>query len=626
MKNPPALPRPLALALGMLLAASGLAQAQASEHNRAFARTVFFGDSLTDAGYFRPLLPLQAQPVTGQFTTNPGLVWSQYLANYYAADKGTAWLATGAQPRDDSGDNYAAGGARVAEDVNGPLGYVPSLKSQVSHYLARHQGRADAGALYTVWGGANDLFAVAAGADAASTVATAVGEQVALVGQLQAAGAQYVLVPAIPDLGVTPAFLAQGPQAAAQATALASHYNAALFGALASRNLRVIALDTFNLLREVTQSPASYGFSNATSTACLPAITAQSLLCSPTSYASPDAPSTYVFADGVHPGNAAHAILADYATATLEAPRQIATLPHAAALLGRQRVAALGSQLAARDEGEGWRGWAMLRHDGQTLEAGHAGDGVEGGGVSADLGLDTRRGNWQYGLALGLARQTPEFAARRGDYRHREVALTALARWQGEAAWGSAQLGHARLTMDVRRAVPLGPALRQHEGRTEGHNSFAAVAAGWDFRHGAFTHGPVLQVLAQRIRLDGFAESGAGQSTALAFPRQQRDALHAAAGWQASMALTDTTRPFVRLMLEREYGDTPEQAFAQVTSIDTQPLYAVPAPKWDTRWGSVGAGVHTRLHGLDVNAGVSLSLGQEAQRQHSVYLGVARQF
>src|SRR5687768_11377009 len=63
--------------------AAALALAAVPAAAQTYSQTVFFGDSLTDAGYFRPLLPPQVQPVTGQFTTNPGLVWSQYLADFY---------------------------------------------------------------------------------------------------------------------------------------------------------------------------------------------------------------------------------------------------------------------------------------------------------------------------------------------------------------------------------------------------------------------------------------------------------------------------------------------------------------------------------------------------------------
>ena len=150
-KQSRSLPATCALAAALALAA---VPAFAGD---TFSRTVFFGDSLTDAGYFRPLLVQQAGPgaaILGRFTTNPGLTWAEWLADYY----GTNASANG---NGQVGDNYAVGGAMVATDRNGPpFGLTPSLRSQMTRYLAANGGRADPDALYTVWGGANDLFSI----------------------------------------------------------------------------------------------------------------------------------------------------------------------------------------------------------------------------------------------------------------------------------------------------------------------------------------------------------------------------------------------------------------------------------------------------------------------------------
>src|SRR3546814_464757 len=110
-----------------LAAALALAAAPAfAQGDSPYSNTVFFGDSLTDAGYFRPVLLQVVGPsgaLIGKFTTNPGLVWSEYLAQYYGTD---------ASPNGNgqNGDNYAAGGARVGVDTVGGLGPIPSLRSE----------------------------------------------------------------------------------------------------------------------------------------------------------------------------------------------------------------------------------------------------------------------------------------------------------------------------------------------------------------------------------------------------------------------------------------------------------------------------------------------------------------
>jgi len=71
----------------LMAAAIALAALPAMAGESPYSKAVFFGDSLTDAGYFRPLLPEATQGLSGQFTTNPGWVWSQQVANYYGLNK-----------------------------------------------------------------------------------------------------------------------------------------------------------------------------------------------------------------------------------------------------------------------------------------------------------------------------------------------------------------------------------------------------------------------------------------------------------------------------------------------------------------------------------------------------------
>jgi len=186
----------------LIAAAIALAAVPALAAESPFSRTVFFGDSLTDSGYFRPLLPPSAQAVTGKFTTNPAWVWAEYVADYYGLN---------ASPNGNGqvGDNYAAGGATVATDTVGALGPIPSLKTQATRYLAANGGKADANALYTVWGGPNDLLGITNPAQAPAVIGAAVTNQIGIVGTLQQAGARYVMVPNLPDIGLTP--LARSP-------------------------------------------------------------------------------------------------------------------------------------------------------------------------------------------------------------------------------------------------------------------------------------------------------------------------------------------------------------------------------------------------------------------------------
>lgn len=602
----------------VLAAALALAAWPAIAHDQPFSQTVFFGDSLTDAGYFRPLLPANVQAVTGQFTTNPGLVWSQWLADFY----GTGAAANG---NGQTGSNYAAGGARNGVDVVNALGFVPSLATQTTNYLAANGGRADPDALYTVWGGANDLFAVAADpANAQAIVGGAVAAQVGIIGALQAAGAQYILVPNIPDLGLTPAQRAQGPVAQAQGTALATMYNDALFATLASSNLSVIPVDTFHFLQEVVASPGMFGISNVTGTACMPQITAQSLTCNPTSLVSPDAPDSYLFADGVHPASGAHRAIADLAVAAIEGPRQMAVLPHSAAGTGRNRAERVAAHIGVKPEGDGSRWWTDLRGDFQRY--GH-GDHYDGAGPALTVGLDWTSGSLVYGAFAGYGAQGNDWGGRRGEWDQSEATVGGFAGWFGESGgWVNGQVSYTRIDFDIERQVPLGPALRTHSASTDGSNLTLAVQGGWEFSDGALRHGPVLGVTAQRIDVDGFAESDPGLSTSLAYADQSFDSLVGSAGWQVSYAITSHLQPYARFTVDREFEDAASQAFARSQSIAGSLAYAVPGVDYDQRYSTLTFGARTQLFGLDANVGSSLNIGQKGGKHAMVFATVGAGF
>ena len=609
--------RPVRNLLTAAVLAATAALAAPASASGPYSQTVFFGDSLTDSGFFRPLLPLSVRPVTGQFTTNPGFVWSQWLADYYG---------TRADPNGNGqvGTNYAAGGARVGVNSTGALGPIPSLSTQVTNYLSANGGRADSRALFTVWGGANDLFAITnAGADPTTTIASAVTSQIGIVATLQNAGARYILVPTIPDLGVTPAFRALGPTAQAQGTALTVNYNTALFGGLTSNNLRVIPIDTFTLIREIVANPAEYGFANITGTACQPQITANSLTCNPTSYITPDAPNTYLFADGVHPASRAHQMLAQYTISILEAPRQNQILAHSATVVGRARADRVSAHLAGKPEGDGMRWWADVRGDFQRYDSGDLYDGI---GPAVTGGVDWTRGNFVYGAFAGVGRNFHQFGERRGDFEHLDTTLGGFAGWYGDNFWANGQLSYTWLSYEVDREVWLGPAKRSHEGSPDGSNLTFGVNAGYDFKGERVTHGPVASVLMQRIDVDGYAENLPTQSTSLAYGDQSFDSLITSLGWQASYEINDHLVPYARLTWDKEHEDQPSEVFARSQSIVGSLPYAVPGLEFDDSYLTLQLGARTELFGLDANIGASVTTAQGGGNDASVFASFGKSF
>ena len=572
-----------------------------------FGNTVFFGDSLTDSGHFQNQLPPAVRPITGKFTTNPAWVWAEYVADHYDGDGRTD---------NQGGDNFAQGGSRVTVQN----GAAESTVSQVQRYLAGNGGKADPRTLYTVWTGANDIFAIAgAGAPAQQTIATAVGGVVQIVGTLNAAGARYVLVPNLPDMGLTPNAIAAGPAGQAALTQLSSSYNNAMYGALGQAGLRVIPLDAFTMLREVVASPATYGLRNVTQTACLPP-SGSSLTCNPSSLVAPDAASTYLFADGVHPSAAAHAILADYAISVLEGPMLFGVVPQSAKAIGRGRADQVASHLAGAQASEGLSWWGGLRADLQDH------DGLYDGMAPAGLfGLDWSNGQGLVGGGfLGYGRLRADFGGDRGDFRQADASFGGFLGWYGERGWVNAQASYTSLDFDLVREVRMGPSTRRHAGSTDGSNVAVAVNAGWEFGTGAFRHGPVAGLLWQSIDVDGFAEDHPTLSTALAYPDQGLDSLVGSLGWQARYD-AGSWEPYLRATWDHEFEQAPEQVFARLQTVSAHE-YAVPAHAFDGDFGTVAVGARMHWGGLQADVGLRTSVGQNGGSDGGVFLSLGGSF
>ena len=203
-----------------------------------------------------------------------------------------------------------------------------------------------------------------------------------------------------------------------------------------------------------------------------------------------------------------------------------------------------------------------------------------------------------YGGFAGYGRQANDWGLRRGDWDQGEATLGGFLGWQADSgAWIGGQLSYTQLDIDTNRQLPIGPALRVHRGSTDGSNLTAALHGGWRMGEGALSHGPVLGLVAQRIEIDGFAESDPASSTSLAFPDQEFDSLVGSLGWQASYAINAHLAPYARLTVDREFEDGAEEAFAQSQTTGLE--YGVPGPGYDDAWTTLTLGARTSLFGLD---------------------------
>jgi outer membrane lipase/esterase len=592
-----------------------------------YSDTVFFGDSLTDAGTYAAIVQ-SFYPGTGKFTTNPGPVWSENLA---------AELGTEARPAVDGGTNYAAGGARVTKNPGYPystpfIANAPAIRTQISSYLDANGGRADPNALFSVWAGANDLFALEAPeantqylADSMPQVAGELTEQVA---RLKTAGARQVIVFSLPDIGATPDSVGDGPAAAALSTAHSVEYNRELFTQLAARGISVIPIDTFNLLRMVVADPTRFGFSNASSTACDLNQVSSSLICNSSNYPA-GSDQSYVFADGNHPTTATHRLISEYVVGLLAAPQQINALPTGAVASRAALHELLRTQLFAGElqrKRDGRHVWVTVQGQQREYDTAKLDPNDDASGYQFALGFDMPLSeDWVVGGALSVGRDSVDFAAQRGDYAQRDATLSAYGKWRAQSWFVDGAASYGVQDYDINRRIPLGTSALAPDGDTSGNNFSLQLEGGYEFSSGAITHGPYLGAVAQEVRIDSFEEEG-GEAANLGYAAQKRHSLVGSAGWQLAYA-AGSWSPYARLGAEHEFEDRDHSLELRALSIPEALSFRMPVTDPERTRYPLQLGISGELPNLaGYNIGITHSFSKDDSDSTRFYAGFSAKF
>jgi phospholipase/lecithinase/hemolysin len=290
-------------------------------------QVVAFGDSLSDVGTYAPVASAVGG---GRFTTNPGQVWTQDVAQYYGDTLTAAFtIDLGHELKPQSGLGYAQGGSTVATpadqnqfltDVIGDV-EMP-VNQQISSYLSAH-GSFNSGQLVLVWAGANDVLRAGSPPAANATVQTAATTLAQLVAKIVQSGAAHVVVVNVPNIGLSPDGI-KSSDGGGNLTQLSQLFNATLNAALQSNGLqgKVIVIDSYAWTTQTIGNYQANGFTvSNTGQACDASRTPHdtSLLCSPATYVSSNADQTYMFADNLHPTTRMHLLFAQYVEQQLAA-------------------------------------------------------------------------------------------------------------------------------------------------------------------------------------------------------------------------------------------------------------------------------------------------------------------
>ncbi|TAN02964.1 MAG: autotransporter domain-containing protein [Rhodanobacteraceae bacterium] len=598
------MPRPshLACAVALALASSAaFAQsappAQPSAHAGLFDHMVVFGDSLSDDGNLSTLAKL---PLTMRFTTNPGQTGVENIADYFGVPMTPA--LTG-------GTDFAFGGAGVINNSPGTPAGVPTLPTQLGMYLKASGGAADPNTLYTVWGGANDVFYNVALAQAGqltpaqvqANLQTAAATELGMIQQLGKAGARYVMVFNLPNIGITPSALAAGPQAAAQLTGLSLIYNNTLNTGLANSGVNIIPVNVFGILSELIADPARYGFTNVTQPACTGG-SGSSFECLPagtpgaTVTYQPGTQNTYLFADGVHPTTAAHAMLAQYAESIITAPGEMSLLGEAPLQIDQSLNRSIVDQATsslANAPGNGLRLWASYDYARQRLDQQVDSPKSSNDVNTLSIGADIHPSDaMTAGLAFTAGQQKDDFAGNAGGFKLQDLLATGYVMWGWDQAYFGAigSFGHLGYS-GIHRNIPIGPTTLYESGSTSGYHTALALTGGWWFNFGNWRTGPYADLSWQHAHVDGFSENG-GDATAMTFDSQDRRALIGTLGWQVTANLqagATLLHPFARVAWNHDN----DAGIRYVTAgLVTMPgTFSLPGFMPDKNWGSVGVGL-----------------------------------
>lgn len=591
-----------------------------------------FGDSLSDAGQF----PDSANPSTQtqRFTNRVGPLFTNASGEVYGKTSPMLLgelLGLGVQSPSTSsvfqsngladGNNWAVGGYRtdqILDSITQAGGSVAGSRTRDGFLvdLANRGVSLDRNALYYVNGGGND-FLQGRVLNTAQAQAAA-GRLVDSVEALQAAGARYIMVSLLPDVGNTPA-LGGGNSFI---SGLATDLNTELVSQLRGVNANIIPLNLPLLVTEVLAMPGAFGFDatqNLTGT-CFNGCTSVNTTWGINS-ATPD-PSKLMFNDGVHPTTAVQQIAADYANSLLSASQELSLLPEMALGNLRAHQGQLRSQWQAdwyawQPVGQ-WRAFVAGSGQQQDFDSQDNSSSADGDGYSLNLGGSYRLDDaWRVGVALGLYGQDLEAGTANSDYDLNSYMATAFAQYQENRWWANLALSAGSLDYDnLERSFRLGQVERTEKGDTDGNLWAASARFGYDIAQpGSEWHlSPFLSADYVEIDVDGYAEDGS-RSTALTFDDQQRDSRRLGAGVQGRYQLSAQTAVFAEYSHEREYEDDTSKLRSELNSlpgIDFELQGYTPGDKLDS--ATVGLS-HQLTRDLTLRGDYSYSQSDEQSQQ-----------
>lgn len=483
-----------------------------------FSNLFFLGDSLSDIGNAFD---------HDQYRQPGGINWTQFLAGKFGQSISSS---------NNGGTNYAYAGAKSDDNIS-PEGIRGALV-QTNDLLAAHP-HLDSKALYSLWIGANDLKSVLepdpqplpvifATIDACSNnIAT-------ILQKLHNAGAQYIILGNMPDLGKTADGFSKDPLSRAIANLLSQRMNTEIRNKVNSLGFDVIQVDDYGLVNKVINHPEEFGFR--------PMIASSDPKVNMCKYSGDPSCAGYLFWDDIHPTQQAYSMIADYDYSILVAPDYYAYLAETPFGIVQNQHNTIKKEILEQNT-LGAMSKPYFFIDGnyvQNRSSVYDDDRVKnkitsGGGTLGVLYPVTQQ--ILVGGAFGYDHDFTKLSGDVYEYNTNASNLSIFSDYHQHDFYitGTINAGYIH-DSNIKRAILVGPAELIATGDTSGWNFGGAVDGGYfiNIPNTLWRTGPIADIAYQRIYINGYTEDGNAdeQFAELTFEDQHNDSFDTALGWE----------------------------------------------------------------------------------------------
>ena len=263
--------------------------------------------------------------------------------------------------------------------------------------------------------------------------------------------------------------------------------------------------------------------------------------------------------------------------------------------------------------------------------------GFEGDQAGVLAGFDYRVGSHSVlGVALGLETDSSTMDSDSGSVDSDTGTLSLHHSWFGKkAVWLETVAGFGWTDIEQSRRVryTLGSTQidRLTVGDTESRQTFASVAAGWDFGRGAFGFTPEIGFEYLESSVDAFSESVAGASQpsqwmTLSYEDQNFQSIKAQLGVRADYAKSTSfgvVVPQIEVSLFRELDDSADAVHGRFAGDSLGERYTLLTDEADTLYGRVGLGaVFVFGHGRSFFVAYDKLIGYEGMDTETFNVGL----